>query len=124
MFGKEWSSYKIINSIMFLLLAGMLIYVGMFYTPGKTTCVVKLTTGLECSSCGLTRDFYSMLHLHFNELVNVYSLQIFSFFVVQLFARGGMFLFSKGEKTAIYLDGIISSAMLLFSFYPLLIAQD
>jgi len=122
MFGKEWSSYKIVNCVMFLLLAALFIYVGVFYNPGKTTCIVKLKTGLDCNSCGLTRDFYSILHLNVIELINVHSLQIFSFFIFQIIARGTLILYSKGDKLTISLDALISSITFLISFYPLLTA--
>ena len=101
---KEWSSYKIINSILFLLLGVMFIYVGVFYSPGQITCIVKYKTGLECTSCGLTRDFHSILHLSFTELVNAHSVQIFSFFLFQFIVRGALFMWSKERRPVIYID--------------------
>jgi hypothetical protein len=116
---KEWSSYKIINGVLFLLLAMMFVYVGLFYAPGQVNCVVKLKTGLECSSCGFTRDFYSILHCNFTGLINIYSLQVFLFFLLQLVVRGSLFIIAKDKLSLIYIDSFVSGVAFIYIFYPL-----
>lgn len=117
---KGWSTYKSVNAILLFALGMMFFYVGLFYSPGQINCIVKLKTGLECSSCGLTRDYHAILRFNFASLINEYSVQTFLFFLAQLIARGSLFLFSKSGRITIFIDIFISVVLFLFSFYPLL----
>ena len=56
---------------------------GAFDTP---TCIVKLTTGLDCPGCGGTRAFYYLLHGDLAEAARYHAMAVFAApFLVWLF---------------------------------------
>ena len=117
---NQWSSYKIINLIFIGVLAGIFIYAGILYTPGLVNCVVKKQTGIDCISCGLTRDFNSILNLKFENLINPFSPQILSFFLIQFLARLILFSASITKRKIIIGDILISISLFLILFHHLI----
>ncbi len=119
---KKWSSYDAVNSIFFLLLGSVFLYLALLYMPGDSTCIIKIKTGLPCSTCGLTRDFQSILHLKFSSLINVHAIPIFCFFFIQFLTRGILIFLATGHPRLIIADSIVSGIIFLVLFTPLLIA--
>lgn len=78
-----------------------------------------------CKSRGLTRGFSEILRLNFAEALqfNSNSIQVFSFFFIQLFARitVNKVLRLNNFKKIVYVDSILSAVFFIFSFYKLLI---
>ncbi len=48
-----------------ILAAGIIYYLIVLYTPFSLPCLIKLMTGFECPSCGITRMAVALLHLDF-----------------------------------------------------------
>lgn len=116
---KKWSSYKIIN-LSFIGVIGILFIYSLFYTPGIINCAVKTYTGVECTTCGLTRDFNNILYFRFGEIINVNSVTLFLFFFIQLVTRFGLLLLSFENKKIIIGDIVFSSILFIVTFYPLI----
>ena len=111
------SSYRIINFILAGVIGLMFIYSGFFYdSNAAVSCVYKTTLGLECMSCGLTRDFNSFLTLNFDHIINEVSHKIFLFFVIQLIMR---LFFSLTKKEYVVVDVLLSIVLFLYCFLPL-----
>ena len=110
------SSYKLINIILAGVILTIFIYSGFFYDSSlAVACVYKATIGVECAACGLTRDIDSFLSLNFNDPINSNSLNIFLFFLLQLFAR---ITLSIPKREFITMDVILSALAFLYCFLP------
>ncbi|UEG51329.1 DUF2752 domain-containing protein [Ferruginibacter lapsinanis] len=88
----------------------------------------KQTTGMDCTTCGLTRAFHHILIGNFKEAtrLNGLSLQLFAFFGIQLMAR--IFLFFYFKKQQFYpryflaVDITFSIFLFIGCFFPLIAA--
>jgi hypothetical protein len=85
-------------------------------------------TGKPCATCGMTRDFSSILHLDFDttRLINKLSVSVFLFFFIQLVARLLLSFFWKKipehkisfvQKT----DTVFSIILFAVTFYKLIL---
>jgi hypothetical protein len=87
-------------------------------------CIHEKFTGLPCASCGLSHSFSLIVRGHFVEAYdwNSYGLQIFLFFIAQLFMRiffSANFLIDSSNRRALVIYDITGSIILfLISFYP------
>ena len=48
-------------------LGGLIYYLVVSHTNLGFPCLIKLTTGFECPSCGITHMFIDLIHLRFRE---------------------------------------------------------
>lgn len=86
-----------------------------------------MRTGKTSISTGLSRAFSAIVRLDFDAAFkfNIYSMQLFLFFLAQLFMRLIAFWLSKKEgmkqKAIVIPDVIITIAMFLYCFWPFII---
>lgn len=107
----------------------MLFYAGFFaYSNHAVQCVYKQTTGMDCTTCGLTRAFHHILIGNFKEAtrLNSLSLQLFAFFGLQLMARIFLIFFFKQQKKYPHyflpVDIVLSILLFIGCFFPLIAA--
>ena len=98
--------YRICNT---LLLVGLLVLTGLlasatvtsdglqpFFSsrPLPTLCVIRAKTGLECSTCGLTRSCVLLLQGEYRQSLDYhpYGRLIVAFMLLQLLLRAGLLL--------------------------------
>lgn len=117
----KWSSYKTINTAFASIIALMFIYTGIFYTPGLINCAVKSRTGKDCATCGLTRDFNSLLNFEWDQLINPISTPIFLFFFIQFILRSSLAIINTQKIGVIITDIIFSLSLFIYCFYPLIV---
>jgi len=85
-------SYIRINLILAGIIAGIMLYSGIF-SPEKADppipCFVTVITGHTCPGCGLSRSFSAMIRGEFKEamIYNINGPKIFLFFFSQFFLR-------------------------------------
>ena len=74
------------NLVFILFFTSALLYV--LISKDTLTCYYKSNYGLDCPTCGFTRDFKSILNFQTTHLINPQSLQYFyilsSFFIARL----------------------------------------
>ncbi|MBN9298429.1 MAG: DUF2752 domain-containing protein [Filimonas sp.] len=114
-----------------LLIAGIIILGGIyasFFASSNYSlhCTYKQITGSVCPTCGLTRAFNYILQGKFKDAasLNRYSLQLFTFFAIQLLLRLALllqhFFGKKTSRLIIRLDTLFSILLFLICFWPLL----
>lgn len=125
-FSYAVDSYKKINIIFTFMI--LLVFLYCFFFPYLTITLTSSCEGMPaayCRSRGLTRAFSEILRLNFAEALqfNSNSIQVFSFFFIQLFARitVNKVLRLNNFKKIVYVDSILSAVFFIFSFYKLLI---
>lgn len=118
------SAYRLINFVFAGIIGLIFIYSGIFRSysdayPLKCIYVEKL--GIQCPSCGLSRGFSEALHMNFNQAraYNKHSIPLFFFFLVQFFLR--IFKLLLPGKKSVQADVIISIALFVILFTPLII---
>lgn len=103
--------------------------VGLFFTFLLTTelypiqCSISKVTGLQCRSCGLTRDFFSYIRGDFANPVNDYSLRLFLYLSLQFCYRiliGYIYPLTYIDKKIIFVDIIVSVIGAAYCLYPLI----
>ncbi len=117
-------SYRIINIILAGVLGLIFLYSGFFVaTDYALGCYYKSEFGINCVSCGFSRDFANFTHLNFNDSLNQYSLGLFSFFIFQLLLRF-IFIFWKreNEKFVFKVDLSLTILLLLLFVGPYFLA--
>ncbi|HBJ12946.1 MAG: DUF2752 domain-containing protein [Clostridia bacterium] len=69
----------------YILLILFLFFIVVQFLP--VVCLFKQVTGISCPACGMTRAFYSILHLHFLDAVNynLLSIPLFIFIIYFVF---------------------------------------
>jgi hypothetical protein len=119
--------YLIINIFFAGVILLIIAYSGIFSPDTNNypvTCIHEKLTGIKCFSCGLSHSFSLIVRGRLQEAYqwNLYGIQVFIFFVSQLFMR---IFFSvwyvKDEKNRSYLICYdIAGSVLVFSiaFYP------
>ena len=119
-------SYKKINIIFSLLIIFIFSY--SYFLPYLDVSIKSSCDGLPliyCKSRGLTRAFSQILRFKFDVAIflNPYSLKIFSFFLIQLFARNfiNFILNITNCKKVIVIDVSLTSIYFIFSFINLII---
>lgn len=82
---SDKTSYLIVNFIL-----GLTFLLGFFYlifSESNLVCYYKDNYNILCSTCGLTRDFKSILKFEFESLINSRSLYFFLFFSIFFLTR-------------------------------------
>ena len=85
-------SYIRINLILAGIIAGIMLYSGIF-SPEKANhpipCFMTILTGHTCPGCGLSRSFSAMIRGEFKSALeyNINGPKIFLFFFIQFFLR-------------------------------------
>jgi len=80
--------YVLLNILLVALLIGLfLVSVISKDDAGFISCQVLESTGKECNSCGLTRDFISFSHFDFKSPINSQSIFVYFWFLIQLIGR-------------------------------------
>jgi len=116
-----------------IILAGVILLImgySGFYSPDENeypvVCIHEKLTGEQCPSCGLSHAFSLIIRGRIDEalLLNSASLRVFLFFALQLFMRVGFGVRSlvtgRWLKQIARADILVSSAMVLYAFYPFL----
>lgn len=122
----EIDSYKKINTIFIIIILFIFFY--GFIMPFLNFGFRSSCEGMPliyCKSRGLTRAFSQILRFNFNEAIayNIYSIKIFSFFLIQLIARSfinAIIRFSN-FRIILILDICCSIIFFIFSFYNLVL---
>lgn len=119
-------SYKKINVIFSLLIIFIFFY--CFLTPYLSIKFASSCEGMPkiyCKSRGLTRSFSEILRLNFDKaiLFNSFGIKIFTFFLVQFFARIFITIIinETNFKTISTLDIALSFLYFIVIFYNLVI---
>ncbi|MEN3041421.1 MAG: DUF2752 domain-containing protein [Bacteroidia bacterium] len=88
--------------IAFLLLPGILLLLPAdFFDTGRSICIFKNLTGMDCPGCGLTRATQHLLHwdwqkaMQYNPLVIVTSLILGWIWIKNLY---WLYIYWKGQK--------------------------
>ena len=115
-----WTTYQLFNLSFLVLFSTLFIYVIFFANSGFIVCSIKSQTGFDCPSCGLTRDFYSILHGQYDKLVNGYSMGIFLFFMVQFIMRILLVMLRLTKKGIVVTDIIISVSLWAYFILPMI----
>lgn len=120
--------YKIINATLTGVILLILIYSALF-SPTKSNHPIPSSGSFFSEqtslSTGLSRSFSSIIRLKFRQAkeFNPYGIQLFVFFLIQLFLRV-IFLFSSdkladfGYQKIILIDSILSGSLFVFFFLP------
>ncbi|MCC9041634.1 hypothetical protein LNQ81_02815 [Myroides sp. M-43] len=126
---KKSSAYFIINISFAILLSVMFLY--LYFIDSLDTNELRIKSSCEglpeylCKSRGLTRDFITILHNGCNNtnLINPYSIKIFSFFLYSWTSRILISLlpYRWTSKVFITIDIILISIFFLVAFLPLVI---
>ena len=116
-----------------IILAGVILLImgySGFYSPDENeypvVCIHEKLTGEQCPSCGLSHAFSMIIRGRIDEalLLNGASLRVFLFFALQLVMRIGIgirsFVTGRWLKQIARADIVVSSAMVLYAFYPFL----
>ncbi len=121
--------YLLINLILGVVFLMVIIYPVVF-TPDTgrhpLPCVYTSLTGIECSSCGLSRGFSHIVRGQLSEAVelNRHSLPVFLFFAIQLIMRISLSMAYAREifsaRAIVTVDIFVSSGMFLIVFMPLI----
>ncbi|MBW3518447.1 DUF2752 domain-containing protein [Flavobacterium sp. NKUCC04_CG] len=78
-------SYRIINyTLLVLFMAGLL---WLLFSPVTPSCYYQKNYGINCPTCGLTRDFKSILKGDFSGLIAANSFYYFSAFSLVFLSR-------------------------------------
>jgi hypothetical protein len=128
---NEINPYRLINNIFFIILCGIFIYSAIF-SPVRGNYPIqsshKFITGDNTLSTGLSRGFSCILRFRFEEasLYNQYSLQVFTFFLIQFIFRSGVlvagfFIPVRRIQRIIILDAILSGMIFIACFWPFII---
>jgi hypothetical protein len=134
-FFKEYRSelvsepYLKINLILAGVIVLVLAYSGIF-SPDRNNypvvCIHEKITGMKCFSCGLSHSFSLIVRGRIDEAYrwNVYGMQVFLFFFLQLILRVSFSIFfindKKNRQQLILFDVVGSIIIFLLVFYPFL----
>ncbi len=120
-------SYLKINIILAGVIMIIIIYSGIFSPDTNNypvVCIHEKITGMKCFSCGLSHSFSLLLRGRIGEAYtwNIYGMQVFLFFVLQLFMRIAFSVLyiknsSLGRQIILY-DITGSSLLFLIAFFP------
>jgi len=122
--------YKMINVIFASIILAIFIYSAIF-SPDKSNYLFQSESRLfldqDTLSTGLSRSFSSIVRFNFTDArkYNAFGIQIFMFFIIQLFLRIFFLLaYSSlkdlGLNIVITIDSIISGSLFILFFMPFL----
>ena len=92
------------------ILTTLFVYARFFaYDSHAVSCVYVKAYAKPCPTCGITRAFYEILHLHFKKAYSLNKLApwLFGFFFTQLITRLAINIILKKNKLGI--DTVIKS---------------
>jgi hypothetical protein len=122
--------YKLINLILAGIIICILLYSAIFSPLKNNYPLISFHdhfTGRSSISTGLSRGFSSIMRGNFSEALefNIYSLRLFSFFLIQFLMRCLIFLFirdreSKYRGLISMTDIFVSIGLFIFCFFPFL----
>jgi hypothetical protein len=128
--GIRTEPYIIINIILAGVIVLIIAYSGIF-SPEKDnypiTCIHEKLTGEPCISCGLSHSFSLIVRGRIGEAYqwNMYGVQVFLFFVLQLLMRIAFSFFYLRNiavrKQLIITDSIGSGIIFLIAFRPYIV---
>ena len=120
-------SYLKINLILAGVVVLVIAYSGIF-SPDRNNypvvCIHEKITGMKCFSCGLSHSFSLIIRGRISEAYawNVYGMQVFIFFLMQLILRITFSFFyikrRDGRKQLINYDTAGSIIIFLVAFWP------
>lgn len=111
-FNRYWVFINVLITVVFWYL----------YNTGGITCWIKSTSGLLCSTCGMSRDFMSYLKGDFSTTINPNSKLLFGWLVSNFIWRLGLsfrIFFNKIMTKLIYFDLIIFTSLLIYIIYKI-----
>jgi hypothetical protein len=122
--------YKVINFIFLGVILIIFFYAALF-SPEENNYPIQSDytrfTSKPSISTGLSHGFSSIIRGDLGKAkeFNLYSIRLFSFFVIQLMMRMGVLVYNhkidNGEwKIVSKVDAVVSSVMFLIFFYPFL----
>ena len=127
--GLSSDSYLKINIILAGVVVLVMAYSGIF-SPDRSNypvvCMHEKILGIKCFSCGLSHSFSLIVRGRINEAYswNVYSMQVFLFFLLQLIMRVVFSLIYvsriENRKQLILYDAAGSAIIFIITFYPFL----
>jgi len=122
----QLNSYKTINRIFIFLSVGVFVYSFLFpFLPLTISSSCNELPQIYCKSRGLSRAFSEIMRLNFSLALehNIYSLNVFSFFLYVFFSRIFINLYiNLGRKTLFIISDVsLSSFIFLYLFLPLLV---
>ena len=120
------STYKIVNIILAGIIGLIFIYSGFFvHSDTSIHCTVKSIYGIDCITCGFSRDFNQYVQLNFNHSINSNSFNFFLFFLINLFIRSILILVHKRilkfENRFIIADSLIQSIWFILIISPIIL---
>ena len=123
------NSYFLINFIFVIIIGVVLCYSYFFYPNNQPiSCIYKLQTGLDFSSCGLSRAFSAFTHLKWEEgkTYNSNALLCFYFFLSQfVFRLLIIYIIAIHKKNIrpffIWMESAITIILFIFTFYKFLL---
>ena len=120
------STYKIVNIILAGIIGLIFIYSGFFvHSDASIHCTVKSIYGIDCITCGFSRDFNQYVQLNFNHSINSNSFNFFLFFLINLFIRSILIIANKSllkfENRLIIADSLIQSIWFILIISPIIL---
>lgn len=98
-----------------IFLAALLIYI-LF-----TGCPIKLFTGISCAGCGMSRAYFSLLHLNFREAFHYHPLFLCPIIFVAVYI---MTEFGFPKKTAKIIYGIMAFLFIAVYIFRMINPDD
>ncbi len=111
---KNMSSYLIVNVIILSLF--FIAYFYVFFSKKQIPCYIKNKYNIECKTCGLTRDFKSILSFNSKKMINPLSkvyFKSFSIFFISRVLIVVMLSISKNTKKIIIFDIVVVALILV-----------
>ncbi|MEE9438929.1 MAG: DUF2752 domain-containing protein [Saprospiraceae bacterium] len=112
-----------INIVVFTTILGVIYFLYLIIIDPTNTCLSKTITGVDCATCGLSRDFIAFFQIDFQQPNNKHSISIFVFLCVQLLYRlmtWKLELFMNTKISIIGIDIIVSLIWFVIVFGALI----
>jgi len=121
----QLNSYNTINRIFIFLSVGVFLYSFLFpFLPLTISSSCNELPQIYCKSRGLSRAFSELMRLNYSSALeyNIYSLNIFSFFLYVFFSRIFINIYINLSRKRLFIisDVSLSSFLFLYLFLPLL----
>lgn len=110
MLSIDWDEYSFFNRVVVIIILALIVFSWILDLNELYQCNQLSITGMECSSCGVTRDFISYIHFDFSNHINQHSLGLFIYFLFQIVFRlfyGFMKSNVKMRKQIIYIFDLL-----------------